>query len=56
MKIRAMAIMSYHIISYISLSLVREYEKRPTEASLMVPSPAASLAIRLMMGDTLVGP
>lgn len=27
-----------------------------TEASLMLPSPAASLAILLMMGETLVGP
>lgn len=27
-----------------------------TEASLMLPSPAASLAILVMMGETLVGP
>ncbi len=36
--------------------LLIEYKGTLTEASLILPSPAASLAILLMMGETLVGP
>lgn len=41
---------------YIHRFFLMVYKGTLTEASLMLPSPAASLAILLMMGETLVGP
>lgn len=41
---------------YIHNFFLIEYKGTLTEASLMLPSPAASLAILLMIGETLVGP
>lgn len=35
---------------------IKEYKWKLTEASLILPSPAASLAILLIIGETLVGP